>query len=476
MKRYCFNNIEYPRQANIMLRRVLLIILILVFIIIHLNSTVFPQSTEEIKHEVDVKVNIIPIFVLDKKTNEPVLDLQKDDFKLFLNGKPIDLVHLIRKDFLFSEEIKQEEKSIKYNPKKVSRVRNIFILMDTVFNTTYGVHRTKIIVKNMVKDSSKDDRFNIFSISANRGLVYITGPAVGDDKLVRKIENTVLMPMSILGDYPPIYPIEEFLNSVCKIKSVLNIYEKPKIVYLFTGGYMPSRYRAAISTKVIDAMQKGGASLFTVNPGRIQSRVLASGSHLLEYMAKESGGQYYQGEETVTIIKSIKKSTSAYYEIVFNIDDISDKKKQNIRIKCLRKGIKILKPDKLIQTKTLVGLTDTEKRLFLLDAVGNGKWSKKVTQLKKAEFTVVETVQENNLWNHRVAVKIPKEIMGKTCEVYQININDLKNKSRVNKKSAKMPDLFSLSLTGNPFESLYFIILEKKSGHTLVGHISPNST
>jgi len=91
-------------------------IIILLFIIL---SIALPAQEPMEKHKISVDAMLIPVFAVDLKGN-PVFDLEKEEFKLFVNNKPIEIMSLLR--FTFEEDM-EVEKTVKVKRKIIAKER-----------------------------------------------------------------------------------------------------------------------------------------------------------------------------------------------------------------------------------------------------------------------------------------------------------------------------------------------------------------
>jgi VWFA-related protein len=128
---------------------------------LHLFTAVFftfsillmkPISAQEgkdknaIQHEVTVTVKLIQVYVIDKKGN-PVIDLGKDDFVVYEDGKK-QLLTEFEKHILLLPSLKEEVQPKKIAESKIPAPRELmsrkfFLLFDFAYNNARGILRAR---------------------------------------------------------------------------------------------------------------------------------------------------------------------------------------------------------------------------------------------------------------------------------------------------------------------------------------------
>ena len=118
----------------------------LLFFLFSLGIISFSQEQEPIKHEVSVTGIIIPLFAFDSKGN-PVYDLQKDDLKLYINGKKVEINSLNPIKFQYEQETVKKIKGERAGKAPAVQERVIFLVLDTMYNSFYGLKMPKKLPK-----------------------------------------------------------------------------------------------------------------------------------------------------------------------------------------------------------------------------------------------------------------------------------------------------------------------------------------
>jgi hypothetical protein len=151
-------------------------------------SMVFSQEHEPIKHEVSVSRSLIPFYAYDSGGN-PVYDLKMEELQLYINGKRMEITDFNRIVFEYDWETMQKVKVTERKIKPTSPVqeRVVFLVVDTMFNSFYGIKRAKEICNKLIDSDSFSfaSQFVIMENSLFGGLKLIGGPE-NDKKRLKK--------------------------------------------------------------------------------------------------------------------------------------------------------------------------------------------------------------------------------------------------------------------------------------------------
>jgi VWFA-related protein len=290
---------------------------ILLFFLISLNIISFSQEQEHdrIKHEVSVTGIIIPLFAFDSKGN-PVYDLQKDDLRLYINGKEVEINTLNPIKFHYEQEtikkVKEERVKEVEATKKTPAIqeRVIFLVLDTMYNSFYGLKNARKIVKNLISSDSFGGEFVVMQNSLFGGLKLMGGPDTNKKRLKKYLKE-----ISVLPDRNPAVEqhdvtvrsapnpntdfnllskredrkhakekVKFFVDFLSQLKYSLQAIEKPKIVILVSEG-LPEvlffennpylRHNVSYDPtpilnirKLVKEITEGGSLIYAVYPGR----------------------------------------------------------------------------------------------------------------------------------------------------------------------------------------------------------------
>jgi VWFA-related protein len=282
-------------------------------------SFLFPQEQEPIKHEVSVTRFIIPVFAFDSEGN-PVYDLQKDDLTLYIDGKPVDINSLNPVRFIYHQEItkkvkreaaKDKEEKVKAVPSTGERV--IFVVVDTMYNSFYGLKNAKKIAKQLVGDESLTVQFVVMQNSLFGGLKLMGGPESDKKELKKYIKKISGLPdrnpqaesfdvtqrssLNPNRDFDQRESLEKredrkhakekikfFVDFLSRLKYTLQSIEKSKLVILISEGLPEILFfeknpnidrnvsydpQPILNIKrLVKEINEGGSIIFAVYPGR----------------------------------------------------------------------------------------------------------------------------------------------------------------------------------------------------------------
>ncbi|HLP47012.1 MAG TPA: hypothetical protein VK469_13750 [Candidatus Kapabacteria bacterium] len=139
------------------------------------------NQDKTLSYQVNVNVKILPVFAVDAQDN-PVFDLEKEDMILYVNGEPRDIAYFKRYDFE-TGTIKKDKRIANSEGNE----RMVFIIVDTMFNSTTGFKRSKVIAGDIVKQGKPGDQFVVFENTIFGGLKLIANPDDSRENILKKI-------------------------------------------------------------------------------------------------------------------------------------------------------------------------------------------------------------------------------------------------------------------------------------------------
>lgn len=290
-----------------------------------------------------------------------------------------------------------------------------------------------------------------------------------------------------------------FSYSISQLKYALKTIKKPKIVFLISEGVaraafsaMREKEEASGETKSVNrefesafynddrisgakkglysfflmeylkdiakSINYGGAVLYTINPrkGSDTNDKGTSGEMALNYMAQESGGKYFEGSNTKKIVKEIKKATAAYYNIAFYYEP-KLKEKMIVKIRCKRKGVKIKTLKYVEDEKPYIKMEKLQKKLFALNVVTGGDWSRMVGKIRKIKFK--KSKKDTN--QIIVDIKVPEGMKNHKVDIYIIYRNTKTNKIDFNIiENREIKDNVKFNIKYKKKRKIYFVIIE----------------
>ena len=150
------------------------------------------KQETKFQYEVQVTLKLVQIYVTDKKGN-PVLDLTKDDFLIFDEGKPQKTTEFEKHVLVQEEEPQPEVPKIQGPPAQELMPRKIFFLFDFAFNNGLGLEKSrKAVIHFIDSELQPTDEISLLSYSAIKSLKmheYLTT----DHKKVRDVVKRIGM-------------------------------------------------------------------------------------------------------------------------------------------------------------------------------------------------------------------------------------------------------------------------------------------
>jgi hypothetical protein len=501
-------NIKTKKQYVIggAMKKILLLILFIIISAVFVSSPTLAQ--ERIRESVEVKWWVIPLFVVDSSGNS-VMDLQEGDIKLLLDDKVVSEFVLFRKTFSVTGD-KDQAKAERKDPLK-DKEKMIFFLFDTALTSKDSIARSRKIAMNIVENSDKNNRFVIMSITPNSGLVYSGGPTNDKGNIDKLIEKRVLarsnIKISIAGDVlressagnkakyeghimPNLNEITSFLvphhNRTLKQKNVnffksfetlfyaVNTIKSNKFIYLFTEG-IPKNSQAGDKRslyqlylkKVADHLSQSGAVLFIVNPSgtEMSNFSTASGEDSLRFLAKESGGKYFEGAEE-QIASSMENIHRAYYEIGFS--DLPDAKvnTRRVTIKSKRKGIKIHTLRSLKESNNYAQMKKIGKEMLALNLISKNPLFHISFPFKDITIDKIERSAEETVF----FVTLPEDFLEHKIDLFQIWVDSKSREPKIKRRElVSMRKKMAVRIANIKRKENHFVIIDGETNSALVG-------
>ena len=307
-----------------------------------------------------------------------------------------------------------------------------------------------------------------------------------------------------------------FSRVLSQFKYALKTIDKPKIVFLISEGIATGAFRAAINTSfalsavdntrmkgsdptrfnsilnndestvfdqnkiysaymlrylvdIVKSINSGGSVLYTINPRRTDdvNDDDASGEMSLRYMAGESGGKYFAGSKPEKIVERVKKTTAAYYEIFYSLlpDMGAD---MSLRVECSRKDVRVHSLIHTERNRTYQNMETVQKKLFALNVVTNGNWSRIVGKVMKIKFKKSGS-SKNELMNIRIS--LPKVMQNHKIDMYSIRMDPKTQKTSIDLVESQAADVVNLKIKNRKDENQFFVIIEPTTPYCIYNQI-----
>ena len=451
------------------------------------------QLLKRLEYELSVSAQLVPVFAVDKQGN-PVYDLGKEEIELSADGRPADIIFFTRYRVEGHRQVKTE-KDVK-TPVAKSPERVNFIIMDSLISNINTIGPARAVAMGIVKNASPGDSFVILESDQIGGFQYVIGPEKDKNKLaealleieVRYMRRRVRIAADIIRNVQTStgkakgmaireymmdknragrereryrHDIEIFTRSLQQLKYALKTITLPKTVFLISAGQMnfalgemPVTYYRFLEDAA-KAVNYGGSMFYLINPLRIRSK---SVSTTLKFMSDQVGGKFVSGQSIKEIVTSIKKSTSAYYELAFNPGKKADVRSR-IRLKCKREGVKLSTINYSERSQPYHRMNFTEKKMFALNVVNGGSWSRMVARVGRIKYRASgETSKEKSV--KRIRLNIPPAMRNRSLDLFRIYTDPVTQKADIVFENLEMGETATFSIDTAEDKDNFFVIIE----------------
>ncbi|MCX6583569.1 MAG: hypothetical protein NT166_25630 [Candidatus Aminicenantes bacterium] len=461
-----------------------------------------------LKYDVSVDAMAVPLFVVDS-TGDPVFDLKQEELQVFANDRPMEIIYFNRFEFAYEKEttatqnIAGEEKKA---PELKLPERIIFIIIDSVFNSASGLRRSKKIARDLIREGTQGDRFILLENTPGGGLKYMAGPSSDSDKLVKKIakitpnhtiwkqlkdirENNLInvqqwggvdhIPSPDRREFVKLGPdyedmVKRFSHVLSQFQYALKTITQPKIVFLISEGISNMAFNEEYSEgkffvkpflfnyvkDIVRAVNTGGSVLYAINPQDNAAAIAegVSGEMSLRYLADESGGKYFEGSDPGIVIKNIKRTIAAYYELAFPVPpQLGDN--FTLTVKCSRKDVRIHTLTHTERNKSYPEMEPVQKKIFALDVATGGGWSRMTGTVAAAKYKKVKQEKGECV----LAVELPEEMKNHPLDIFQIYSDPNTEVVDMNFETREVKEHLELKMNLPKNKKQFFVIIEPTS-------------
>lgn len=481
------------------------------------------QTDQEITYKVSVNVMLIPVFVtgsdgnpvfdLEKEDFELYANGTPVEISHFIR---FDFEHV--QEVTGEVSVKAQKPALKNPP-----LRAVFIILDSVFNDFYSYNRGKKIAIDMVKNSSPGDMFTVVENTAGGGIRYIGGSDISKKKLISRLKKLKLptakwnkslfwcQEWNYEADtdaYDPVMTTafyrkrfekmmyrnetSHFSDALSRFKYALKTITRPKVVFLLSQGISRGAFKGyAFARKsgqqylsallrppkgverdesrdrrmfynlerIVKAINEGGGVIYTINPGKFERDNEASGAMSMRFLAHESGGEYIAGSDTKKIIKKIKKTTAAYYELAF-VPFPDMEKKVDIELKCKRKDVKVNTFKQTERSKPYFNMDPMEKKVFALNMVTGGSWSRIKGKVVRIKFKKSKSKKPGNNSALTIEIPLPEKMKDRQLDIFAIQMDPRTRKVDISMANRKVDHQAELTIKKRKNKLYFFVIIE----------------
>ena len=306
-----------------------------------------------------------------------------------------------------------------------------------------------------------------------------------------------------------------FSHVLSQFKYALKTIDKPKIVFLISEGIATGAFRAAIGSSnssssdettgsgapskgfdslltkdestvfdhnkiysafmlrylvdVVKSINSGGSVLYTINPRRTDdlNDDEASGEMSLRYLAGDSGGKYFAGSKPEKIVERVKKTTAAYYELFYALlpnmgADMA------LRVECKRKDVRVHSLIHTERNRPYLNMEPVQKKIFALNVVTNGNWSRIVGRVMKAKFKKTGSTKDNLM---TIQVPLPSVMQNCKIDMFSIGMDPKTQETSVNLVGSQATDVVNLKIKNKKEVNQFFVIIEPTTPYCIYNRI-----
>ena len=239
-----------------------------------------------------------------------------------------------------------------------------------------------------------------------------------------------------------------------QFKSILNkdeiqTVEESRVYSTFLFSYLKN---------IVKSINYGGSVLYTINPGKINDTndEGKSGEMSLRYLASESGGKYFAGSDPGEIVKRIKKTTAAYYEMAFYTDP-EDGQELQIDVKCKRKGIRLYTSNYAEGSSSYSEMDPVQKKMFALNVISGGNWSRTLGRIRRVRHKKIKNGSKNTF---SLTVPLPNEMKNKKLEMFLIHMDTKTQRVKMDIIEKEAKEWINLKIEPKKNKKQFFVIIE----------------
>lgn len=287
-----------------------------------------------------------------------------------------------------------------------------------------------------------------------------------------------------------------FARFLARFKYVLKTITRPKLVFLISEGIARAAFKTLDEPKVVEAygkfysnltvgekgvddqnefrdqrlfkdlqqvvaaINKGGSVLYTINPGKFEHDDEASGSMSLRYLAHESGGEYIAGSNVKKVVKSVKRTTAAYYELVFTPSADLGGRDIDIEVKCKREGVTVNTFKKTERARPYYKMEPVEKKLFAFNMVTGGSWSRLMGKVVRIKYRSLRNEKVGDEVATMIEIPLPQKMKGRKLDIFAIQLNRKTKQANIEFVNHKAKDRVNMIVKKRPDTMEFFVIIE----------------
>jgi VWFA-related protein len=388
------------------------------------------QDHSQLRHEVKVTLKLVQVYVTDKKGN-PVINLEKNDFVVFDEGKEQKITEFERHVLSIPSRDEAEAEIVETpaQPGRELMPRKFFLFFDFAFNNGLGIEKARNAALHFIDTQLQpQDEVGLLSYSAMKSLTlheYLTT----DHQKVREVARKFRMEQiagraedfeveywqAVTGENPKdasksggVFDKEDasavrrdrresenqtlqFAQKMIDLSKALRYIPGHKHIVLFSSGVpysiiygSQSPYghpaisdlgNAGLRFKYEDMLKELSAAncaIYALDTqellGAIDRDATMQGRYTLEKMAGATGGKYFGNINNYERhIEKIQDLTGCYYVLGYYVDDKWDGAYHKIKVEVAKPGYKVHAQKGYFNPTPFGEYSDLERMLHLVD-------------------------------------------------------------------------------------------------------------
>ena len=349
--------------------------------IISIQPLIGQDKADTLQYEVSVTLKLIQVYVSDKD-GSPVMDLRKDDFRLYDNGRLMTVTDFEIHRLL--PHIQNEEDTPETRGKVSPRMnRKFYLLLDAYRNDGLGLKKARTTALHFIDTQVQaEDELGLLTYSINRGLVTQIPLTKDHDRIREAVKTVKLFPYitsggSGEGGATAMEEALDFTESLHDFAVSQRYTAGYKHIILFSAGLPRSllegedprlRYEHERMAKELASSSCPIYSVDTQGTRDLIEGREQKGDHALRRLASLTGGRHFNNVDyQETISEDIQNATGTYYVLGYSVGEAWDGKYHEIKVEVERKGVRIQAQKGYFNPKSFARFDKLEKRLQLLN-------------------------------------------------------------------------------------------------------------
>ncbi len=372
---------------------VVFLVFIIPFLQASYSDTQKIEDQEEIQHEVTVTLKLLQVYVTDKK-GDPAVDLKKEDFIIYDNGKKQAITeferHILR---LPSDETEIRPETIQETPlpkPRESKARKFFLFFDFAYNNARGILKAKKAALHFINTQLQPlDEVGVISYSATKSLKLYKNLTANHMEVRKIVESFGLKEIhGRAGNFGKegVLHATNFSRKMIELAKALRYVPGHKHIVLFSSGIPYSMiYRRFVSSEesasrlkyqnMCKELAASNSTIFTLDTEelrRMNVDIWQRGAFSLQTIASSTGGKYFGNINSYEKhLEKIQNMTACFYILGYYISENWDGEYHEIEVKARRPGCKVHAQKGYFNPKPFRKYSMLEKRLHLADLALN---------------------------------------------------------------------------------------------------------